>query len=325
MAIAFDAVSHSTAAVANNFSFTHTPVGTPRGVMVFIAQNANGTDDVTGVTYGGVTMARVGVSLHSTGETGAVYIYFLGASIPTGAQTVSVTAGSSLKDGHCVSVTGATNLYVVDSDFTIASDSQANPSVTLSLLGRSSFCAIVGHSGQNAVSGITPLTNWTSRDEYDWGQQTSLVYTYDTVGTADVTAGWTQSADDATLGAIAIRETQTITLDATTAQTFSYTGTAAGVQYHRVLNATTAQTFTFSGTAAALLKNYVVQAGAGDFSYSGTDALLCYCRTLVTESGSFTYTGYDATLSKFEMGGLIPAPLFTLAPLQGDLGGIGHG
>lgn len=325
MAIAFDAASHSTAAVANNFSWTHTPNGTPRGVLVFIAQNASGTDDVTGVTYGGTSMARVGRALHATGETSAVYIYFLGASVPTGAQTVSVTAGASLKDGHCVTVTAATNMYVLASDFTVSSDSLANPSVTLSLQGRNGFCAIVGHSGQNAVGGTTPLTNWTSRDEYDWGQQTSLVYTYDTIGTTDVSAGWTQAADDATMGAVAIRETQEITLNATNAQTFSMTGTAAGVQYHRVMNATSAQTFTMTGTAAATLYNRTVLAASGSFSYSGQDALLCYCRTMIAGSGSFTMTGTDANLIHQTGGMLIPPPLLTLAPLQGDLGGIGHG
>lgn len=37
--------------------WTHTPVGTPRGIIVQVVQNA-GTDEVTGVTYGSVAMTE---------------------------------------------------------------------------------------------------------------------------------------------------------------------------------------------------------------------------------------------------------------------------
>ena len=58
----------------------------------------------------------------------------------------------------------------------------------------------------DAVAGTTPLASWTSRVEIDWGPQVGLMYTYDTIGTSDVTAGWTQAADDATMVALAVSE-----------------------------------------------------------------------------------------------------------------------
>ena len=55
--IAFDA--HSQAQTGSGgVTWTHTPVGTPKGV-IFFAKNINATDYVTGVTYGGVAMAEV--------------------------------------------------------------------------------------------------------------------------------------------------------------------------------------------------------------------------------------------------------------------------
>lgn len=211
MAIAFDS-SGTPASGTGDFSFTHTPVGTPRAVIIGVVQNVGSTDEVISVSYGGVSLARVGAVFHTTGETGAVYLYFLGANIPTGAQTVivDVNGTGSSKRVTVWALTAAANTEVVDSDTTINSDSQANPSVTLSLGGRSCWCGIEFFSGQDAATGITPLTSWTGTLEQDFGSQTGGSYRYNTIGTADVTAGWTQTAEDAAMVAVAIGEiTQT--------------------------------------------------------------------------------------------------------------------
>ena len=207
MAVAFDAFSNGTAGTGD-ISWTHTPVGTPRGVIVMVL-GVSGTDGVSGVTYGGVAMTEVTGSpnLKTSLELAGVYVYFLGSSIPTGAQTVAMTSANvHLKSISAITLTGAADTEVVDSDATINSDSVQDPSVTLSLGGRDCFCAIGGVSGQDAVTGITPLTDWTSRLEQDGGAVTVLHYTYNTIGTTDVTAGWTQTADDATAIAVAVSE-----------------------------------------------------------------------------------------------------------------------
>lgn len=212
MTVAFDARSAS-GAQTGDMSFTHTPVGTPRAVIVLIVQNVGFTDElVSAPTYGGVSMTAMAGSpnSHITGETGVVYGYFLGAGIPTGAQTVAVDVNivGSTKRAEVWTLTGADDTEIVDVDAAINSDSQANPSVTLSLAGRTCFAGIGFHSGQAAVTGITPLTGWTSRQEGDFGEQTAGFYTYDTVSTVDVTAGWTQAADDALAIAVAVSEVQ---------------------------------------------------------------------------------------------------------------------
>lgn len=207
MALAYGATTAATAGTGD-LTWTHTG-GTPRGALVWVVQNANATDRVSGVTYGGVAMTELAGSPNAkgTGEQCVVYGYFLGTTIPTGDQTVTVSVtGVGTKQAVAVTVTGAADTEVVDVDATINTDSAANPAVTLSLGGVSCFAAIGFFTGIADVGNVTPFTDWTSRHEEDFGAAIMGVYTYDTVGTTDVTAGWTQGADDAVMIAVAIKE-----------------------------------------------------------------------------------------------------------------------
>ncbi len=205
MAVAFDAFSN-VAAGTGDLSWTHTPVGTPRGVKVDIVENG-GTNGVTGVTYGGVAMELVAANTKTSGEAGTVITYFLGKSIPTGAQTISVTVSDAVsKLAGATTVTASTDTCWISTDVSIGSDSIVNPSSTLNLLGKTCFVSLAGHSGQGAVTGTTPTTGWTSRLEHDFGAQVATWYTYNTISTADVACGWTQTADDAVMVALAITE-----------------------------------------------------------------------------------------------------------------------
>jgi hypothetical protein len=211
MAVAYDAFSQS-ATATGELSWTHTPVGTPRGVEVYISQNVGLTDEVTGVTYGGVTMTRdtnpaANPVTRNSSEDGAVYKYFLGSSIPTGAQTVvvSVDATGSSKRAFAITVTAAADTEVVDCNS--ATGSTANPSTTLVLGGRTCFCSLGFWTGRNNNADSTPLTNWTTRSEVDLGATVIACYTYDVIGSTDVTAGWTMNlADNYAMIASAVSE-----------------------------------------------------------------------------------------------------------------------
>ena len=205
MAVAFDAVSN-VAAGTGNLSWTHTPVGTPRGVKVDIVENG-GTNGVASVTYGGVAMELAAINAKTSGEAGTVITYFLGKNIPTGAQTVSVTVNDAVsKRAVATTVTAATDTCWISADISIGSDSIVNPSSTLNLLGKTCFVSLAGHSGQGAVTGTTPTTGWTSRLEHDFGAQVACWYTYNTIASTNVACGWTQTADDAVMVAVAITE-----------------------------------------------------------------------------------------------------------------------
>lgn len=208
MAVAYDAFSVSAGGTGTQ-TWTHTPVGTPRGVIVWV-QTFSGVDEISTVTYGGVACTEVTGSpnLLTTGEQGGSNCFYLGAGIPTGAQSVVATATGTTtsKVGYCVTITAAADTEVVDTDATINSTSLLDPSATLSLGGRTCFAAIAFNSGQDAVTGYAPLTNWTARSELDGGTECLGCYTYDTIGSTDVTAGWTQTAEDAVAVAIAVSE-----------------------------------------------------------------------------------------------------------------------
>jgi len=76
----------------------------------------------------------------------------------------------------------------------------------LALAGRTSWAGLALYSGHDALTGITPLLNWTGRIEQDAGTECAACYTYNTVSTADVTAGWTQTAEDAVAVLVAVSE-----------------------------------------------------------------------------------------------------------------------
>lgn len=209
MTIAFGAYNDNSATFNSTFS-VNIAVGT-RGVLVLVsASSATGT--VTGVTVGGVACTQSPSSPRTTasGELSGwkLSAWLLGASVPTGSQNV-VISGTSMNGNVLVGVfrlTGAADTEFVDDDATIVSNSLANPSVTLALGGRTSFCAQVWLSGHDAVTSTTQLTNWTSRNETDVGTLVGGFYSYDTVASADVTAGWTQTAEDALMVAVAVSE-----------------------------------------------------------------------------------------------------------------------
>jgi hypothetical protein len=111
MAIGYDASSESHtgttgSASETSFSWTHTPAGTPKGVLIFTFVNAN-ADDATAVTYGGVSLTDVsgGRAVDTAGEPGDCKAWFLGSGVPTGSQTVTVTRNNNANVMYAVAIT----------------------------------------------------------------------------------------------------------------------------------------------------------------------------------------------------------------------------
>lgn len=210
--ISFDAFSNPTPGTGD-LSWTHTPNGSnvPKGVLVFIIQNAGTPDEIVGVNYGSAAMIEISGSplINLGSEVGLVYCFFLGSGIPTGAQTVTVDVNAgATKAAGCITITAASDTELQDVDISMNSESILVPSVTLGLGGKNCFCAIGFFSGRNDVGDVTPFENWTSRYEADFVSQLAGIYTYNIIGTSDVAAGWTQNLeDDAAMIAIAIKET----------------------------------------------------------------------------------------------------------------------
>lgn len=190
-------------------SATHTPAGTPRFVgVICVDRTSPPADNLSTVTYGSLTLTEASGSplLHDvtdTNEEGAVHFFWAGSGIPTGAQTV--TTHAFCESSWVMTLTAAANTELADVD-TFNTDSVTNPSLTLSAGGVSVYAFVGFMSGVADPLNITPSTNWTARAEWDDGPQTHGFYTFDTVGSSDVTCGWTQTAEDATAFCVAVRE-----------------------------------------------------------------------------------------------------------------------
>jgi hypothetical protein len=111
--VAFDAAT--TKGDSIDVTFSHTPVGTPRGVLFFCVHTL-AVDQVVSVSYGGVAMSEVSNSpfLAVAGANPrTAEVYFLGSGIPVGVQNVIVdrggTAGGRL---IVVTLTGASDTTI---------------------------------------------------------------------------------------------------------------------------------------------------------------------------------------------------------------------
>lgn len=110
--VAFDASSSAlrTGTEDPYTAHTHTPVGTPIGVLCGASHGISATGLVSSVTYGGTAMTLVRTQTDTAGEPGWTGVYFLGASVPTGAQTVSwdlTSASTTDIQFSCITVTAA--------------------------------------------------------------------------------------------------------------------------------------------------------------------------------------------------------------------------
>lgn len=169
MTVAFDAFS-SPSAEGQDPSWTHTPVGTPRGVVVFVLANDSTTDTITSVTYGGQALTRVDDVFGSNAQVNASgYIYFLGEGIPTGAQTVTVdTSGLSTAHAGCFTVTAAENVLctlatgVHDFGGYTSGELATGP---LALGANDNFLAAAAIILGRDASQVDANTGWTIRDE----------------------------------------------------------------------------------------------------------------------------------------------------------------
>lgn len=222
MTVSHDAYSKMTAEARGpsnpqTHSWTHTPSGTPKGVLVWITTAAtltNATDNmVESVTYGGVAMTKV-VEVHGTGsEPGSTWLYELLSSIPTGAQTVaaSVRGMPTSNSGNypyligmaVTMASGGGSLVRADSD-SIASTGTANPSVTMDAGANTGISYLGGFSAIATMGSISAAANCTlTGSGYDFTNtdDTAFIVRQTTPATGTFAIGYTAASDDVWMAA----------------------------------------------------------------------------------------------------------------------------
>src|SRR5882757_1159300 len=130
--------SSSTTPGAGGFLWTHTGAATATGVLVWVLQSGSTSFQSIFVSYGGVTVPSINSVATATGR---IYAFHLGNNVPPGPQVVSfdVTAPGPTLLPVVATFTGgnATELNSLVS----ATNTNANPSVTLATAPR---CIVFG-------------------------------------------------------------------------------------------------------------------------------------------------------------------------------------
>lgn len=231
MAVAFDtATPGNRSGTTDPHTFTHTPIGTPRGVILAAVHGTESTDLIVGVTYGGVAMTRIKTATDTATEPGRVYLYFLGSGIPTGAQTVSIDLTSATTtpiDFTVMTLTASADTSIVDSDS--LGENQANPSVTLSYAGLTAMSFAVLYGGGAAPSSFVPNGNCINVSNHDMGAFYSYIFRQTTPGTSDFAIGGTSVSDDVAFAALAVTETASVSITPPPATATGGVGTPDGV------------------------------------------------------------------------------------------------
>ncbi len=217
MAVAHDAASEShTGATGSineaSFSWSHNPVGTPRGVLVFVVNVSGITFSSTAVTYDGAALSKINAAqaVDSAGEPGFVDVYFLGSGVPTtDPATIIVTRDNGAEEMWAVGITvtaaGDTELYTTSIAKLEGDGTLAEQSVDDGSPGTNSLRYAGGFSGLAAPPG--PGANSTAVHDFDTGQQTAAVVRETTAGQGSRSVGFSAASDDRAVTHFAIRET----------------------------------------------------------------------------------------------------------------------
>jgi hypothetical protein len=298
MAIVFDAASEfERTGTTDPQTWTHTPNGTPRAVVVAIIHGTSTTDHVSTVTYGGVALSESIRATDAATELGAAELWFLGINIPTGAQTVSVDLASATTDDiHfvCMTWTAGANTEVIDTDSIVSGD-PANPSVTLQYGGREAVAVAALYGGGASPAQFTPNANCTTVHDNDLGAFYSEVIRQTNAGTSDFAVGGTASADDVAYAALAFAERVGTTVSA---------GVGAAVLAGFVPTVTaTANTIATAGLGALVAtgleptvtatNHQTVAAGVGALTATGFSPTVQIGVSAVAGLGELTATGFS--------------------------------
>jgi hypothetical protein len=188
-------------------TFTHTPSGTPKGVVVCVLAAATSAP-FTGVLYGGIAM-KLKTSATDTSEAGGVWIYTLTDTpgVPAGAQTVTIQGATATgKWATCSTVTAATNATTIGTQFGATNTTTAaNPTQAITTTA-SSLAYSAMHTG-NLAPATAVNAGSTLQHSNDYGAlaaNTARRSSADAAGTVTIT--YTVVSDDYCIAAVALSE-----------------------------------------------------------------------------------------------------------------------
>ncbi len=216
-AVAWDSLSESDSGTTGNtssssFSWTHTPVGTLAGIVCFSFTNFS-VDIVSAMDYGGVAMTAVsgGYAVDTATEPGDTKAWFLGSSIPTGAQTITVTrtnnATSVYAACHAVTASTDTEIYLPGIVLLQNNGTFAEQNVDDGSPGTDSLRIAGTHSGNSSQFIPGASSTWDTGATIDYGVRVDVTVRETTPGQGSRPVGFSYgTSDDRAAVHLAIRE-----------------------------------------------------------------------------------------------------------------------
>lgn len=193
-----------------SFSWTHTQTGTPQGVVVFVHEMSIGTAGVTGATYGGKRLYKLGAAFDNLGEPGRTTAYFRCNDLPSGNQSIVVTrSAASAEEVYASAITVTASRIVGITAYAEAQADQALTEKSLDdgysgSLGTNSMRYAAVFSGLNAPPAAG--ANSTLLTSFDTGNQTAAMVRETTAGKGARLVGFSGASDDVALISLCLRE-----------------------------------------------------------------------------------------------------------------------
>lgn len=178
-----------------------------KGVVLCLTHGTSSTDHVTAASYGGVAMIRYSRATDTVTEPGAAEIWFVGANIPQGTQTVSYTCGATTDDIHaaCITLLAADDTEVIFRGE--VNEDATNPSVTTFVRGRSAMAFAAFYSGLATPASLTAGTNCTKLTSAGLtGTFSSAAFCQTTASTSNFAMATTAASDDVAYATVAVAE-----------------------------------------------------------------------------------------------------------------------
>ena len=257
----FPATENTSDTTTGDRTFTHTPVGTPAGVVVAVC-GAGTSAVVTGVLYGGTAMTSQAFAT-DTVEAGRVEIFTLaGQAIATGAQTVTLQGcTASAKFATCSTVTSATNQTTVDVSGLKNTTSSTNPFISLTLTQSAMMYGAMHWGGTTWPT--TPLTGQTDQNHIDYGALSALTTRSTNAETAGShSLGWTTTTEDHCLVATALAEASSGTAVGQALETDTALSITPIKEINPVVETDTAQTMTVVKAPLTVAVNQALETDA---------------------------------------------------------------
>lgn len=234
MAIAFDAVSSSTATGVSSHSWSHTCTGNNRVLVVCIEVNSGSPfKTLSSLTYNGVAMTEK-VAVDATGLWGVWWYVYTLLNPSTGANNIAATfSGSATTIGIGTSYTGVASIGNTGN----LSTTGANPSISITTTAANSY--VVGGLDTNGqdptVNGLTERAEITSANGHIGNVGDKLV-----AAAGATSADWTKASGIWTGAAVELVES--VVSGPTNVKTFDDVTQSTGIK-------------TYLGTALASTKS----------------------------------------------------------------------